>query len=94
MRARSNLCPAFALAMVLPLAGCADYLNHRDTITLGAGDATTANRAIQTIDPWPPASRETEIRSDGRIIKRAVDQYGQPPPPAKDAAKPATTATP
>jgi hypothetical protein len=52
-------------AAALPAAGCADYLNHRDTVALAAGDAVNANGAIETIDPWPRGvSRTTGFGSD------------------------------
>lgn len=43
------------------LSGCADYLNRRDSVTLGAGNAAEANTAIQTIYPWPPAVDDIRI---------------------------------
>lgn len=63
------------LSAGLVLAGCADYSNHRDTITLRAGDAIAADRAIQTIDPWPPAAFRTTTRYDGRRIERTMDRF-------------------
>lgn len=41
------------------LAGCADYLNRRDTVSARAGDAVEGNLAIQTINPQPPAAFQT-----------------------------------
>ncbi|MBX4924298.1 hypothetical protein [Rhizobium binae] len=55
--------------------GCADYMNHRDTITFGAGNAVEANKAIHIRDPFPPEAQRTHIASDGRVIRRAVTQY-------------------
>lgn len=49
------------LIFVSPLAGCADYLNHGDTITFGAGDAAEANTAIQTIYPFPNNVSNTDV---------------------------------
>jgi hypothetical protein len=43
------------------LAGCADYLNHRDSVTFGVGSAPEANTAIHTIDPFPSAAANTTI---------------------------------
>lgn len=60
MSRNSRLATTFVLlAGALPAAGCADYLNHRDTVALAAGDAVNANGAIETIDPWPRASQRT-----------------------------------
>lgn len=52
-------------AATVSAGGCADYLNHRDTVALAAGDAVNANSAIETIDPWPRAAdRTTGLGSD------------------------------
>jgi ABC-type uncharacterized transport system auxiliary subunit len=50
-----------AMACLAQLAGCADYLNRRDSITLGAGNASEANTAIQTIYPFPNNASDTNI---------------------------------
>ncbi|WP_064707138.1 hypothetical protein [Rhizobium bangladeshense] len=55
--------------------GCADYMNHRDTITFGAGNAVEANKAIHIEDPFPPEAQRTRIASDGKVIRRVVTQY-------------------
>jgi hypothetical protein len=47
--------------VILGLAGCADYLNRRDSITLGAGNAAAANTAIHTINPFPPDAANTTV---------------------------------
>lgn len=57
------------------LSGCADYMNNRDTITLGAGDASEANMAIQTIDPFPPDAKNTDIRIDPNKVHQAYQRY-------------------
>ncbi len=44
------------VALALMLAGCADYMNRRDSVSLGAGNATEGNIAIQTINPQPPVA--------------------------------------
>ena len=56
-------------------SGCADYMNYRDTITFGAGNAMEANKAIHIEDPFPPEAQRTRIASDGKVIRRAVTQY-------------------
>lgn len=49
----------------LVLAGCADYMSHRDSITLRAGDAPEANAAIHAKYPWPPNVSNTTIYTHG-----------------------------
>lgn len=60
------------------LAGCSDpglYLDRRDSIALGAGDAVAANAAMQTIDPWPPQSGNTHLAANGQRMQSAVERY-------------------
>jgi len=60
------------------LAGCSDpglYLDRRDSIALGAGDAVAANAASQTIDPWPPQSGNTHLTFNGQKMQSAVERY-------------------
>lgn len=54
------------------LAGCADYLNRYDTVTLAAGDTQKYNALLQTEDPFNPASRDTAIPTDGERASDAV----------------------
>ncbi|MEP9388011.1 hypothetical protein [Mesorhizobium sp. KR9-304] len=54
------------------LAGCADYLNRYDTVTLAAGDAQKYNAMLQTKDPFNPASDNTAITTDGGRASDAV----------------------
>jgi hypothetical protein len=55
----------FAVAVaVCGLAACDKYVDRRDQVTFGAGDAVAFNRAAQIIDPWPEASRN--LRQSGR----------------------------
>jgi len=70
---------ALVVLLALPAGACVDYLNHRDSVTLAAGDAVHANAAIQTIDPWPGASREKQILYDGQYAKPRIDAYTTPP---------------
>jgi hypothetical protein len=55
--ARAELKAAVAAALLLGLAACDKYVDRRDQITFGSGDAVTWNKAQQIIDPWPARSR-------------------------------------
>lgn len=67
---------AITLAVLLtPIGACVDYLNHRDSVTLAAGDAIHANAAIQTIDPEATASRKKTIEYDGQKIAVAIGAW-------------------
>jgi type IV pilus biogenesis protein CpaD/CtpE len=64
-----------ALASVLLLSGCADYLNRYEGVTLAAGDTQKQNILLQTKDPFNPASNDTAITTDGQRAAGAVDKY-------------------
>lgn len=68
---------ALAVAMVVSVVagGCDDYLERRDTITLGVGDAIAVNKATQTINRWPAAARQDRWVSDGERARIAVSRY-------------------
>ena len=66
---------ALLLAAAGLASGCADYLNHRDSITFGLGNAVEANKAIHIEDPFPPEAQRTRIASDGKVIRRVVTEY-------------------
>ncbi len=63
-----------ASACVL-LSGCDDYLERRDTITLGVGDSVAVNKATQTINRWPAEARQDRWLSDGERARSAVSRY-------------------
>jgi hypothetical protein len=65
----------FVLAAAGLASGCADYMNHRDSITFGLGNAVEANKAIHIEDPFPPEAQRTRIASDGKVIRRVVTEY-------------------
>ena len=68
------------LALVLAgmVIGCSNpdlYLDRRETITLGAGDAVASNIVAQTIDPWPRVAGNRDIESNGEKMQGAVERY-------------------
>ncbi|MBB4184378.1 hypothetical protein GGE07_001004 [Sinorhizobium terangae] len=78
----------FLLAAAAFLSSCADYLNHRDTITFGLGNAVEANKGIHTQEAFPRVAQNTRIASDGKVIHRAMRTYqgeGQAAAPAPSA---------
>lgn len=79
---RSRIVRAGAVCAALTvLGGCADYLNHRDTITLAAGNAVAANRAIHTVDPQATRGQRTRIYADGKWVNNTMVWYhGRPKP--------------
>jgi hypothetical protein len=79
---------AAAVALAVSAAACTDYVERRETIAAHAGNAVAANRAIQTIDPWPAGSARTDIEVSGRRVVDAIDRYEAPRPPGGTAAPP------
>lgn len=67
------------LATFAVLSGCTadDYLNHRDTVALSAGDAVNANMMMETTDPWFKASGSTSgLGSDAGRASAYLNQQG------------------
>ena len=52
-----------------------DWFERRDSVTLQAGDAVAANRAMQMRDPWPPYVANRNIPFNGVVMDGAVDRY-------------------
>jgi hypothetical protein len=63
------------LILAAGLGGCVDYLKHRDTITLGAGEAQAWNKTVHIADPWPPHARDTQIPGDGKRTAVVIQRY-------------------
>ena len=58
------------------LGGCSDlYMDRRDQIGPSAGDAIAANQAMQTNDPWPAHSGNTNLAFNGQKMQSAVERY-------------------
>ena len=74
---RNNLRGAlFALAAATALSGCTDmYLDRRDTVTFGAGDAVAANKVTQMVDPWPVYAGNRNLAFDGERMQAAAERY-------------------
>jgi hypothetical protein len=78
---------------------CSDlYLDRRDTISLSAGDALAGDKAVQTIDPWPPNSGNRKIAFNGQRMQTAIVRYRtnrviEPRPLTTNSVVPADTQT-
>jgi hypothetical protein len=74
----SALLRGLSLAVALPaavLCGCSDYLDRRDSLYLGAGEAVRANQLAHVVDPWPAHARNTNVPSAGGRMVSAVKRY-------------------
>ena len=76
MRPSSNTLRTLALALLLAaLAGCSEYLDRRETISLGGGDSVATDKVTQMVDPWPRDSANRNIAFDGAKMETAVERY-------------------
>ena len=58
------------------LAGCSDiYYDRRETVSFAAGNALASAQAVQTVDPWPPASANRNIDGYGIRVAGAIERY-------------------
>jgi hypothetical protein len=62
-------------AAIATLAGCSEYLDRRDTISLGGGDSIATDKVTQMVDPWPRASADRNIAFNGAKMETAVVRY-------------------
>jgi hypothetical protein len=87
-------------ALSAMLGGCSDlYADRRDQIHLSAGDGIAANEAMQTSDPWPAHSGNTNIAFNGQKMQTAVERYRTntpwlPATPVINPSQPTTQTTP
>ena len=52
-----------------------NYLERKDTITSGAGDARDVNAATHIIDPWPRYVGNRRIPANGERAVGAIERY-------------------
>jgi len=75
-RIKSRSITIAALAATTMLGACTDmYLDRRETVSFEAGNASAANKAIQTIDPWPVYAAHQNIAYDGERMQAAAERY-------------------
>src|SRR3954464_4165891 len=66
------------------VTGCSEYLDRKDTLLLGAGNAVETNIATHVIDPWPKEAQSTYWPTGGRHAQRAVEAYDCRPNKPRD----------
>jgi hypothetical protein len=65
-----------ALAATTLTGACTDmYLDRRDTVSFGAGDAVAANKVTHMVDPWPAHAGNRNIAHDGERMQAAAERY-------------------
>jgi hypothetical protein len=76
MRSSSSTLRTLTLAALLAaLAGCSEYLDRRDAISLNGGDAVATDKVTQMVDPWPRDSADRNIAFNGAKMETAVERY-------------------
>jgi hypothetical protein len=76
MRPSASALRALLLASLLAsLASCSEYLDRRDTISLGGGNAVAADKVTQMVDPWPRDSADRNIAYNGERMESAIARY-------------------
>jgi hypothetical protein len=69
---------AIAVLVVLgtTLAACSEiYVDRRETVSLGAGDAIASNKVTMMTDPWPRHSANKQIAFNGERMQASVERY-------------------
>lgn len=51
------------------------YVERRDTMTPGAGDAVASNKVLQMQDPWPMASANRNLTQHGHTAAASIERY-------------------
>lgn len=57
------------------LAGCAEYMDRKDTIAFNAGEAVRTNIVTHVTDPWPVHARNKDIAFSGERLARVTRRY-------------------
>lgn len=65
---------AFLAAAVL-MAGCTEYLDRRETVSFGAGNAQQANLITHVVSPLPPHAADRDLLFHGQRVGGAVERY-------------------
>jgi hypothetical protein len=85
MRPSNNVLRGLALTIaIVALAGCSEYLDRRDLISIQGGNAVQSDKLTQMVDPWPRASANRNIAYNGEVMQHAYERYrtGRVTPPS------------
>ena len=70
-----TLATALVLATGLAVCGCYRPDAHLDTVTPVSGNSIAHNKAVHTIDPWPPEAFRRDQVTDGERVRQAYESY-------------------
>jgi hypothetical protein len=65
----------FLILGALSVSACSEYLDRRDTLLLGAGEAVQTNLVTHMVDPWPRVAQHRDMPFSGERGARAVRRY-------------------
>jgi hypothetical protein len=85
MRPSNNVLRGLALTIaVAALAGCSEYLDHSDLISVQGGNAMQSDKVTQMVDPWPRYSGDRNLAYNGEVMQHAYERYrmGRVTPPS------------
>ena len=68
------------LAMVGLTTSCHEYRQRIDSINLSPGEAVAHNKAVHTVDPWPPEAFRKRHNTSGKRIAVGAGHYDEGPP--------------
>jgi hypothetical protein len=74
-----HISSAMAFLAASALAGCAEYMDRKDTVAFSAGEAASTNVLAHVIDPWPAHAARRNLPYSGERGARAVRHYQSPP---------------
>ncbi len=77
---QKSLVAGCLFSLAVGLAGCRDYFERKDTINFAGGNAVAANKAAQTIDPWPREAFKKSQTTNGERMRKAAKKYEAGPP--------------
>jgi hypothetical protein len=60
---------------VLAAAGCSEYTDRRDMISITGGDAVQTDKVTQMVDPWPRHAGDRNIAYNGAVAQAAQERY-------------------
>lgn len=66
---------AAPLAGAIALTGCSEYLDRRETISFGAGNAQQANLVVHALTPSPSRAADRDLRFGGERMANALVRY-------------------
>ena len=75
-----KLAASLIAALAFAMSSCSEYLDRRDTLLLGAGEAVQTNIVTHAADPWPRVAQRRELTFSGERMVKAVKRVERDEP--------------